>query len=139
VPFAHASPTSGPEAGHLSDYTACGGESGLDGNETVFRLDVASEVSLRALAVTGDCSEPTCAKAQHVSVALFKNSLDAANCVSAGFMVQRKFSPGTYFLVLDSARSSQPKTGVLSVHRCMDPDQDCSKCPATDATCVTVP
>jgi hypothetical protein len=139
VPFAYAASTSGPESGHLSDYSGCGGDSGLDGDETVFRIDVASEVSLRLLAIPGDCPDASCSKAQQVSVALLKNSLDASNCVSAGFMVQRKFTPGKYYLVLDSARSSQPKTGVLTIHKCMAPDQDCSKCLATDASCVAPP
>ena len=140
VPFAYATPTSGPEAGHLKDYTSCGGlDTPLDGDETVFRLDIASEISLRALAIPGDCPDSTCSKGQEMAVALFKNSVEPKNCVSAGIMVQRKFSPGTYYLVLDSPRSRQPKTGVLSVHRCMEPDEDCAKCSATDAACVSPP
>jgi hypothetical protein len=126
LPFAHAAPSAGIETGRFDDYTSCGGSAGQTGNETVLRLDLSVETPVRALALPGECPDGACAEESHAHLALFRQSVSMSNCVAAGEMIERRLAPGRYFWVLDSAAgSAQPKTSVLTLHRCLSNDQDC--------------
>jgi hypothetical protein len=139
LPFGFSSTFDEKTPSKLSNYVSCGGASGQNGSEAVYRIDLTQTTALRAIAIAGECeNSDVCTEDKELTIAVFRDKLDMSNCVSAGTtLAKATLTPGRYYLVMDSALGkTHPKSGILALHQCISGDTRCTS-PSNDEKTVS--
>lgn len=118
LPFVAALDTSAAGPSALSTYPGCGAAAALTGRELVYRVDVASPVRMRALALHRGSVD--------TDLRLLYGAPSGAACRAAGDdILQGTLSPGTWYFVVDSRDSALEGASLFVLVACEPGDARC--------------